>query len=351
VSRQGHNGVRVTSPAPRDAWEAAVAADPNVLVSHTPAWIDLVCSFGGYADASRLYELGSGRRLVLPMVRRRHLPRPLAPEDSLPLCWDAGGIVASGGITARDLQAVFEDLTARPVVRTALRPGPLDAREWDAARPPGTMVPRLAHVLDLEGGFGEIWERRFAGTARTAVRKAERSGLTVERDTTGRLMPAVYELFERSLDRRAQQQHEPRALARWRGHRRDSRRRFISIALALGEACRTWVAWRDGQPAAAIIVMQGANANYTRGMMDKELAGPTRADYLLHQLAIEDACNAGCRYYNMGESGTSQALAQFKTRFGARPRPYAEFHIERVPITALDSRARGLVKRVIGFRD
>ena len=135
MSRQGHNGVRVTSPAPREAWEAAVATDPNVLVSHTPAWIDLVCSFGGYADASRLYELRSGRRLVLPMVRRRHLPRPLAPEDSLPPCWDAGGIVAPGGITARDLQAVFEDLTARPVVRTALRPGPLDAREWDAARP------------------------------------------------------------------------------------------------------------------------------------------------------------------------------------------------------------------------
>jgi hypothetical protein len=75
------------------------------------------------------------------------------------------------------------------------------------------MVPRLAHVLDLEGGFGEVWNHRFTGTARTAASKAERSGLTVERDTTGRLMPAVYELFERSLDRWAEQGHEPPALA------------------------------------------------------------------------------------------------------------------------------------------
>jgi hypothetical protein len=44
----------VTSPAPRDAWEAAVGADPNVFVSQTRAWMNLVCSFGGYADASRM---------------------------------------------------------------------------------------------------------------------------------------------------------------------------------------------------------------------------------------------------------------------------------------------------------
>jgi hypothetical protein len=312
-----------------------VAADPNALVSQTPAWTDLVCSVDGYADASRLYELPSGRRLVLPMVRDGGLPPALAPEASLPLCWGTGGIVAPGGVTARDLQAVFEDLSGRPVVRTSLRPGPLDAREWDAARPPGTTVPRLAHVLDLEGGFGEIWKRRFTGTARTAVRKAERSGLTVERDTTGRLVPAVCELLERSLDRRGG----------------DPRHRLISIAHGLGEVCRTWVAWLDGQPAAAIMVVQGANANLTRGTLDEELAGHTRADFLLQQLAIEDACEAGCRYYNMGESGSSASVARFKTRLGARPRLYAEFHIERAPVTTFDRRARGLVKRLLGLSD
>ncbi len=119
----------------------------------------------------------------------------------------------------------------------------------------------------------------------------------------------------------------------------------------LGEACRIWVAWHNGQPAAAILVLQGSNASYIRGMMDKELAGPTRANYLLHRLAIEEACEAGCRYYDMGESGSSTSLAQFKTRFGARPCPYAEYHIERLPITSLHRHARGAIKRMIGFRD
>ena len=98
-------------------------------------------------------------------------------------------------------------------------------------------------------------------------------------------------------------------------------------------------------------VLQDANANYTRGAMDKEVAGPTRANYLLQQLAIEQACEAGCRHYHMGESGTSASMAQFKTRFGARPFPYAEYHLERLPLTAADHHLRTAVKRILRFRD
>ena len=53
----------------------------------------------------------------------------------------------------------------------------------------------------------------------------------------------------------------------------------------------------------------------------------------------------------MGETGSLASLAQFKTRFGARPQPYAEYHIETLPLTALDSALRRGVKRVIGFKD
>jgi hypothetical protein len=160
-----------------------------------------------------------------------------------------------------------------------------------------------------------------------------------------------YALWERSLARWAAQQHEPVWLARRRGHHRDPYAKLERIARTLGDACRVWVAWHDGEPAAALIVLQGTNAHYTRGAMDKDLAGPTRANYLLHRLAIEDACAAGCRRYHMGESGRSASLAQFKTRFGARPHPYAEYRLERVPLSAADAGLRTAVKRAIRFRD
>ena len=345
------SAVAVRTPAPRDVWRELYDSDPHALLYHAPAWVDLLSAFGAYEDASRFYALPDGRLAVLPMVRKRLLSG-VVREASFPPAWGMGGLLASGGVREADVAAVFADLASRRVARTSLRPNPMTGPVWEAARPPGVVaVPRLAHVLDLEGGFDHVWNKRFTGQARTAVRKAERSGLTVRCDTSGRLLPVFYELFERSLDRWANAQNEPRALARWRGHRRDPLRKLQMMAECLGERCRVWIAWLDGRPAASILVIQGPSANYTRGVMDKELAGPTRANYLLHRLAVEDACAAGCRYYHMGETGLSSALAQFKTRFGARPQPYAEYYIEAVPLVALDRALRRSVKRVIGFKD
>jgi hypothetical protein len=53
----------------------------------------------------------------------------------------------------------------------------------------------------------------------------------------------------------------------------------------------------------------------------------------------------------MGESGTSSSLAQFKSQLGAQTHPYFEYRHETLPITAMDARARALVKRVIRFRE
>lgn len=349
--RKSPSDLAVTSPAPPEVWRELLSTDPGALVSQSPEWTYAICQAGPYEDATRLYELPDGRQAILPMVRRLGLPGSSAVEASLPAAWGIGGIVAPGGPRPHEIRAVFSELASRRTLRTSIRPSPLQAAAWDTARPSGTIaVPRLAHVLDLEGGFERVW-KRFAGTARTAVRKAERSRLTVERDVSGRLVPVFYALFERSLDRWARQQHEPSALARWRGRRRDPMRKFDLLARMLDPALRIWVAWLDGEPAAAILVLQGANAHYTRGVMNKDLAGPTRANYLLHSLAIEEACAAGCLTYHMGESGTSGSLAQFKTRFGARPHPYAEYHIDPLNLTAVDRQIRGAVKRVIGFKE
>src|SRR5205823_5311334 len=170
-------------------------------------------------------------------------------------------------------------------------------------------IERRAHVVDLDGGFEAAWQR-FSSRARNHVRRGERSGLRIELDASGRLVPAYYELFMQSVERWARRQNEPLALARWRARRRDPLDKFEQVLRALGERGRLWMAFSDDTPVAAIIVLQGRNAHYTRGVMNPELAGPTRANYLLHRMAIEDACGAGCRNYHMGETGTSASLAQ-----------------------------------------
>jgi hypothetical protein len=344
--------MHVTSPAPRGIWQDVLNADEHALVTQTPTWIDSICAIGRYEDASRLYEISGGQQLIMPMVRRKQIFTSLASQASPPSSWGIGGLISQGAIHSDDIAAVFEDLNQHPALRTSIRPNPLAGEEWAAAKPSGVIaIPRVAHVLDLDGGFEAVWTKKFKSGTRNKVRKAEKSGLTVECDTSGKLVPVFYNLFLQSVDRWASQQHEPLALARWRAKQRDPLDKFVRLAQRLGDSFRLWVAWSDGQPAATILVLQGKNAHYTRGAMNKQLAGPTRANDLLQKLAIEDACRAGCRYYHMGESGNSTSLSHFKARFGAQPYKYAEYRLERLPITTIDEWIRSLVKKIIKFKD
>lgn len=352
LSQTSRHYYHVTSPAPRALWQRLVDADRQALVSQTPAWIDAICANGHYCDASRLYEMADGRQIILPLVRETGRPALLATEASFPPAWGMGGIISSSPVNQADMATIFADLQQRAVLRTIIRPNPLTNELWAAAAPANvTKLPRVAHVVDLSQGFDHLWTKCFDSNTRNKVRKAERSGLVIECDTTGRLAPVFYGLLEQSFERWGEQQHEPRWLARWRGHQRDPLAKFEQMTKTLGATCRIWVAWANGEPAASIVVLQDANAHYTRGAMNKALAAPTNANYLLQRLALEDACQAGCQAYHMGESGNSAALAHFKSRFGAVPVPYAEYRLEKLPITAWDKGTRGIVKQLIGFRE
>lgn len=345
-------GAQVTSPAPRDVWHDVAARDDHALPTQTPAWLDALCAAGPFEDASRLYTFDTGLRIVVPLVRRRGWPARRIAEESWPR-WGIGGPLAGGVPTATQMRLVLRDLARRPAVRVAVRLGPEAAAVWSAAARDGFAVrDGPTQVLDLEGGFGTVWDHRFHHRVRRAVTRAEKSAVEVEVDRAGRLVPVFQQLYEESIDRWAEQQHEPLALARWRRTREDPPRMLAAVAERFGEDCAVWLASCDGRPAAAIVVLRhGRHAKYWRGAMDKELAHPVRANHLLHRLAIEDACVAGCRTYHLGDSRPGSSLAEFKASFGARFVSAPAYYRERLPLAAADREARALVKRVIGFRD
>ncbi len=336
----------VASPAPAALWHALLATSPAAMAFQSPQWTSAVCAAGGgWRDASRLYTTAEGSHLVLPL-----LARGLAGAveyASLPYGWGFGGPVSGTAVSPADVALVTADVASLPGLRLSLRPDPLLGPLWERALPHrGLTVPRSAHVLDLSGGFGQVWSGRFTGSARTAVRKAERAGLEVEVDASGRLLPVFHQLYEQSVRR-----WNAGRLGRWRARRRDPASKFRAVVEHAGALTRVWVARHRGEPAAALVTVSlGRTTNYWRGAMDESLAGPTRANYLLQRLAIEQACDAGCTTYHMGETGGSVSLSQFKSRFGARAVAYRELRVERLPVTraraAVDlaqDRARALV--------
>ncbi|GAA2629663.1 GNAT family N-acetyltransferase [Streptomyces vastus] len=343
----------VTAPAPRATWWELAGQDPDTHVSQTPAWLDCLCATAPYRDASRLYEFEDGRRLVLPLVRGRHRPERLDMEESWPADWGIGGPVSPGGVSSREARVVFDDLMRRPAFQVGVRFRPGGDDIWaDAAPADFRSEPHMTQVLSLDGGFSTIWERRFHSGVRRQVRRAERSEVEVEVDRAGRLTPAFYHLYEESIVRWARQQHEPLPLARWRRTRGFPRRRLEAVAARFGESCAIWMAWSAGEPAAAIVVLRyGNHAKLWRGAMNRDLAHPVRAVPLLHRLAIEDACESGCRQYDMGESRPGSSLASFKAGFGADSFSSPRYYRERLPVSAAERRLRAAVKRLIRFRD
>ena len=339
--------VRITSPAPRDIWWQLVESDPLCFAYQTPTGIDAICAAHDALDESRLYEFADGRRLLLPLYRSRRTPAMLSALRTPKI----GGVLSSHPLRTIDLQSILADLAGLPYLRRIVRPTALQATQWiDAAPRNASSTECNSHLIELGRDFSDVWQNTFNGQARRGVRKAEKAGLTIEDGDASTLLMPFYRLLERSIERWAKERGEPLLLARWRARGSNSLNSLQQTFGTFGDACRIWLASLDGQPAAAIIVLFGRNAHYTRGAMDKDLAGPSRASFLLQKLAIEEACARGCRYYHMGETGTSESLARFKRHFGARLYQYPEYRFERLRLSRWEARLRNLARALLGKR-
>jgi hypothetical protein len=345
----------VTSPVPREVWASLIRSDPEAVVTQSLAWHDAVLAGGRYEDISVLYDFPSGQQVVLPLTRPRRAPAWAATTASWPRGWSVGGPISGGGrIAPAEAAAVLADVAGRRTLTTEIRFRPGAPGPWLSENHQFTVEEnRLhCHVLALDGGFAAVWQDRFRGTARTAVRKAERSGLEVEVDRSGRLLPEFMSLYEISIRRWATMQHEPVWLTRWRTTRSTQPKILTSVARHFGTDCAVWVARSKGEPLAAIIVLSsGAYAKYWKGAMNKQLAGRARANELLHRLAIEEACQRGYGFYDMGTARPGSPLAAFKEKLGAVPHVLYALRSERLPVDAVREASQDLVKKVIRFRN
>ncbi len=207
---------------------------------------------------------------------------------------------------------------------------------------------RAVQVLDLGGGFDEVWATRFSGKVRSACRKASRRGVTVELAGSSALVPVFDQLYRRSVERWARDRREPVALRRWLAARREPPSKLGVLVERLGDRCSVGIAWREGQPIAGIVtVSNGIWATYWRGAMDEQLAATTGANELLHRTAVEDAAARGCRWYDMGHS-PSEGVARFKLAFGAQVWDQREYLFEPLPLQAATGSVLTVTKRSLG---
>ncbi|MGH3788033.1 MAG: GNAT family N-acetyltransferase [Pseudonocardiaceae bacterium] len=334
----------------RLAWEDLVGQDESIALSKTPQWVDCICSADHFSDATLLFRGEDGRRLILPRLRSPILPGLFAsPPRHWNLGADASGFLSEGGPPSpRETTALIQEIRRHPGLRTRIVVGKDDARAWASAAPSTVYsTARTAQVLDLRGGFSEVWSKRFTSKVRSNSRKADRRGVIVESDSTGRLIPVFDKLYRNSVDRWAQERGYPLTLMRWLAQRQHPQKKFATVARTLGERCAVWIAWRQGEPIAGIInLTRGPRVTYWRGAMDKERSRGTGANELLHRCAIEAACAGARQRYDFGLSQTAD-LKRFKGTFGAGEVPVHTYYFERFPMAAAEAKCYDAAKQTI----
>ncbi|HLN43655.1 MAG TPA: GNAT family N-acetyltransferase [Acidimicrobiales bacterium] len=349
----GTGSPTVTSPVPRAVWESLLRADEGAVVTQSLAWRDAVFASGRYHDVSLLYEFPSGRQVVLPMARRRGQPHQVAMMASWPRVWGIGGpLTTGGGITPAEAAAVLDDVAGRGMLQAKITLRHDADEVWLKEARQYQIEKCGCYVLDLAGGFDEVWKHRFRGSVRTAARKAERSGVEVEVDRTGRLLGVFYDLYEKSIQRwAAQQERVPLWLTRWRMNwvNPTTPDNLALVARHFGEGCATWVARVKGEPVAAIIVLSsGTYAKGWRRAMDKELAAPVQANELLDRLSIEEACRSGHRFFDLGGAQPGSPVAASKEKLGATLHFTHELRVASPVVHTTRRLSRDLAKKVTG---
>lgn len=107
--------------ASREKWRTVIAADPSIRIQQTPIWSDCIRQCDGLEDATRTYESVDGRLVVVPLVRRRRLPKQLKVESSWPGSWGACGLLTTDHqALADDVIDIINDLRAHNVLRTSI---------------------------------------------------------------------------------------------------------------------------------------------------------------------------------------------------------------------------------------
>ncbi len=337
----------------RPAWDDLVAQEKRTPLSRTPEWADCICSTGRFTDATLLLRGGDGRRFILPRLRRARAASLVKQFESPPVEWDLGadgsGFLGEGGpASPGETRALIQEVQRHAGLRTRVFVAGHDAEAWEAAAPSTIhATAETAQVLDLSGGFSTVWSKRFTSKVRSNARKAERRGVVVESDKTGRLVPAFDLLYRSSVDRWAQERGLPLPVMRWLAMRRNPQSKYALVANRMGERCTIWIASRQGEPIAGLIVLsKGPWAIFWRGAMDKERSRGTGANEFLHRCAIETATAEERQSYDFGLSQIDE-LRKFKASFGAVEVPVRTYYIERLPTAAAQAAGRKAAKQAV----
>ena len=291
------NGLSVSVATRSDggAWEAYVDSRGDMAGYHSWRWRRVFEDAFGHESVYLVARHGGVITGVLPMVQIKSLifGRTLT---SLPFL-NYGGVMADAPEVAVALtDAAHEQARARRCSHVELRH--VDRQFADLPCKQHKVAMHLAVQPSMFDGL----DRKV----RNQIRKAEKSGLVVERGGES-LVGDFYTVFARNM--------------RDLGTPVYSRRLFDEVLRVFPDRAQLHVVRLNGQPIAAGLTYR------TPTMVQLPWASSIRAynslcpNVLLYWDAIQFAAESGARIFDMGRSTPNEGTFKFKAQWGAEPVP------------------------------
>ena len=287
--------VSLATPRDQDAWEAFVNARADVAGYHAWGWRRVFANAFGHEPVYLIARQGDDVAGILPLVQIKSLLFGNS-LTSLPFL-NYGGVMADTADAAEALiEAAGDQARERKCKHVELRHV---ARQFPNLP---CKTHKVAMQLPLAAGLWDALDRKV----RNQIRKAEKSGLVVERGGEP-LLADFYTVFARNM--------------RDLGTPVYSRRLFEEVLRTFPDRAQLHIVRLNGRPVAAGLTYR------TTSMVQLPWASSIRefnslcANVLLYWDAIQFAQSTGAGVFDMGRSTPNEGTFKFKAQWGAEPVP------------------------------
>lgn len=294
----------VVEPWTDARWDAYVASHPRSTVYHTSAWIRLVCEIGRYPSLCLLSERDGRVTGILPLVA---VDSRLTGKriSTLPFSDSAFALADDVETAASVLDEARSIRTRRGALFYEMRGAPA-LRDGASAAPEGfaQSVHFSNYVIPLSGDADAV-RKTFSRTGvRQTISKGERLGVTV-RAGDARDLDAFYDLYVKNRRRHGIPPQPKSLFARILERMTDSPRAIL------------YLAEHESKAIAGLVVIRYNGVTYAKYEGVDETRRELVALYPLFWKTIEDAIQAGDRFYDLGRTaGDNRGLNEFKQRWG-----------------------------------
>jgi serine/alanine adding enzyme len=293
------SGDRLVGATPEAAaWRKAVDEDNHSTPAHSPEWLDVIRNAYGHVPLYLRAEDDEGRTAVLPafIVRR---PVMGTVVTSMPFLDSGGPCSASAPLAAMLVGRLIEEAGKIGARNVELR----CAQRLDLNQAP--MESKVNMTLTLPSDPDVLW-RGLDKTVRNQVRKAERSGLTIEHGGPERLAP-FYDILAARMRDLGSPVHGFQFLR--------------AVLDAFGSRARIVLVRKGDTAVGGLVAIAFKDRLAVPWAACRQEYFSLCPNMLLYWDTLRRACTEGVGRFEFGRSTRDSGTYRFKRQWGAREEP------------------------------